>query len=50
MEKSELEKTVQELSSEVRKLTSKRVSFSEFVGSTGDDSSDKSVLETGLRC
>ena len=48
VEKSELEKTVQELSSEVRKLTSKHVSFSEFVGSTGGDSSDTDTCVTTI--
>ena len=48
VEKSELEKTVQELSSEVRKLTSKHVSFSEFVGSTGGDSSDTDTYVTTI--
>ena len=48
VEKSELEKTVQELSSEVRKLTSKHVSFSEFVGSTGGNSSDTDTCVTTI--
>jgi predicted RNase H-like nuclease (RuvC/YqgF family) len=46
VEKSELEKTVQELSSEVRKLTSKCVSFSESVESTGGDSTDTDICVT----